>query len=178
METEASTDAEEPETVPEVEATTKPKLITPDAFTHTSSKRGARPDSANSTGSSVTIVTAVNTSQPSVDDHTASSISSNLSDSTLKSSMEETPQSSFAMDESPVMTPTSLPLPMTPVVGAPGSMTSTSLPLPMTPPAQVAPDPSVIPMPAFQSTPFHLAAKTGNKEQVVWHFFGRGLLAP
>ena len=131
--TEASTDVEESNGMSDSVSARRPKLITPDAFTHSASKHSYRPESSNSNGSSVTSVSALNLSQHSVDDILNSSASSRLSESTLRSSMQDgTPQSSF-VDESHVMTPT-------------------SLPLPQTPPAHSAPDASSVPIPTFHST--------------------------
>ena len=87
----------------------------------------------NSSGSSVTIVSGLNNSQGSVDELLGSSVSSRLSDTTIRSSNSVTPQGSFAQ-ESGILTPTSLPLPPSPTVMS-------------------APDPSSVPIPNFRSSP-------------------------
>ena len=82
------------------------------------------------------MVSGLSNSQASVDELLGSSVSSRLSDTTGRSSNSATPQGSFA-HESGLLTPTSLPLPQSPLTQAP--------------------DPSEIPMLNFQSTP-HVAS--------------------
>ena len=130
--TEASTDAEEPDEQSDGPLPARTKLITPEAFANTASRGSPRPEAVSSSGgSSVTMVSGLNNSQVSVDELLGSSVSSRLSDTTVRSSNSATPQGSFAQD-SGLLTPTSLPLP--------GSPTQ-------------APDPSAIPIPNFQSSP-------------------------
>ncbi|XP_078367719.1 enhancer of mRNA-decapping protein 4-like isoform X2 [Oculina patagonica] len=130
--TEASTDAEEPDEHTDGPLPARTKLITPEAFANTASRGSPRPEAVSSSGgSSVTMVSGLNNSQVSVDELLGSSVSSRLSDTTVRSSNSATPQGSFAHD-SGLLTPTSLPLP--------GSPTQ-------------APDPSSVPIPNFQSSP-------------------------
>ena len=134
METEASTDVEETDDVPDASVPVRAKLITPDAFTHSTSKGTSRPVTiSSSSSSSVTLVSGLNTSRASVDELLGSSLSSRLSDTTVRSSNSVSPQGSFSR-EGGLLTPTSLPLPPSPTVTA-------------------APDPSTVPIPNFQSTP-------------------------
>ena len=127
--TEASTDAEEPDDHPDGPPPSRAKLITPEAF---ASKGSPRPEAVSSSaGSSVTMVSGLNNSQVSVDELLGSSVSSRLSDTTVRSSNSATTQGSF-VHESGILTPTSLPLPGSPTL---------------------APDPSAIPIPNFQSSP-------------------------
>lgn len=132
--TEASTDVEEHD---EATCTDGPhpirtKLMTPEAFKNTGSKNSSHPEAVSSSGSSVTMVSGLNTSQGSVDELLASSLSSRVSDSTIRSSSSGTPQGSF--HDSGVRTPTSLPLPESPTIVS-------------------APQPTTIPIPYFQSSP-------------------------
>jgi hypothetical protein len=116
----------------DVSASTRPKLIAPEAFTH-SSKDSPRPESNASNVSSGTVVSALDASHNSVDDSVMSSVTSKLSEST-KSSIQEAASQNFYSQASGVLTPT-------------------SLPLPGTPPFSVAPDPTAVPIPNFKSSP-------------------------
>lgn len=132
--TEASTDAEEPDEHTDGPLPVRTKLITPEAFANSVSRSSPRPEAVSSSGgSSVTMVSGLNNSQVSVDELLGSSVSSRLSDTTVRSSNSATPQGSFTHD-SGLLTPTSLPLPASPTVSQ-------------------APDPSAIPIPHFQSSP-------------------------
>lgn len=130
--TETSTDVEEPDENTDGPYPVRAKLITPEAFKNTASRGSPRPEAISSSGSSVTMVSGLNNSQGSVDELLGSSVSSRLSDTTIRSSGSGTPQGSFAQDSG--LTPTSLPLPPSPTV-------------------MLAPDPSAIPIPNFRSSP-------------------------
>lgn len=131
--TEASTDVEEPDESTDGPNPARAKLITPEAFKNTVSRGSPRPEGMNSSGSSVTMVSGLNNSQGSVDELLGSSVSSRLSDTTIRSSNSATPQGSFAQDS--------------------GLRTPTSLPLPPSPTSMHAPDPRAVPIPHFQSSP-------------------------
>ncbi|XP_048577048.1 enhancer of mRNA-decapping protein 4 isoform X2 [Nematostella vectensis] len=156
--TEASTDVDESDPgPPDTPGSSHHKLITPDAFT----KGSSRPESMTS---SITTVSALPNAS-GVDMPLDGSVSSNLSDTTVKSSLAEslrdTPRSSFS--DNRVLTPTSLPLPPTPPSQPPPevptsqahpdkrSLSPTSLPIPDTPLLSAAPDASMVPIPKFQS---------------------------
>lgn len=131
--TEASTDVEEPEESTDGPVPGRTKLITPQAFESTVSQGSPHPEAVNSSsGSSITLISGLNNSQASVDELLGSSVSSRLSDSTVKSSNSATPQGSFS-HENGILTPTSLPLPQSPVT--------------------LTPNPSAIPILNFQSSP-------------------------
>lgn len=133
-ETEASTDVEDPDESTDGPFPTRAKLITPEAFTNTASRGSPRPEALGSSGgSSVTMVSGLNNSQASVDELLGSSVSSRLSDTTVRSSNSATPHGSFIHDS--------------------GLLTPTSLPLPPSPTITQAPDPSAIPIPNFRSSP-------------------------
>ena len=132
--TEASTDVEEPDEHTDGPLPVRTKLITPEAFANSVSRASPRHEALGSSGgSSVTMVSGLNNSQVSVDELLGSSVSSRLSDTTVRSSNSATPQGSFTHDSDP-LTPTSLPLPASPTVTQ-------------------APDPSAILFPNFQSSP-------------------------
>ena len=132
--TEASTDAEEPDEHTDGPLPVRTKLITPEAFANSVSRNSPRPEAVSSSGgSSATMVSGLNDSQVSVDELLGSSVSSRLSDTTVRSSNSATPQGSFTHDS--------------------GLLTPTSLPLPASPTVTQAPDPSAIPIPNFQSSP-------------------------
>ena len=132
--TEASTDVEEADEQTDGLLPVRTKLITPEAFANSVSRGSPRPEAVSSSGgSSVTMVSGLNNSQVSVDELLGSSVSSRLSDTTVRSSNSATPQGSFTHDS--------------------GLLTPTSLPLPASPTVTQAPAPSAIPMPNFQSSP-------------------------
>ncbi|XP_031552584.1 enhancer of mRNA-decapping protein 4-like isoform X2 [Actinia tenebrosa] len=130
--TEASVDLDESDAASDTSASTRPKLIAPDAFTHTT-KDASRPESNASNVSSGTLVSALEASQNSVEESVMSSVTSRLSDSTRSSTQETVPQNFFGQPSS-VLTPT-------------------SLPLPATPPFSLAPDAAAVPIPTFKSSP-------------------------
>ncbi|RMX51313.1 hypothetical protein pdam_00004685 [Pocillopora damicornis] len=131
--TEASTDVEEPEESTDGPVPVRTKLLTPQAFASTALQGSTHPEAVNSSnGSSITMISGLNNSQASVDELLGSSVSSRLSDTTVRSSNSATPQGSLA-HESGILTPTTLPLPQSPV-------TPTS-------------NPSAIPILNFQSSP-------------------------
>ena len=131
--TEASTDVEEPEESTDGPVPVRTKLLTPQAFASTALQGSTHPEAVNSSnGSSITMISGLNNSQASVDELLGSSVSSRLSDTTGRSSNSATPQGSLA-HESGILTPTTLPLPQSPV-------TPTS-------------NPSAIPILNFQSSP-------------------------
>ncbi|XP_067055317.1 enhancer of mRNA-decapping protein 4-like isoform X1 [Acropora muricata] len=136
--TEASTDVEEHDEATDEPHPGQPKLMTPEAFKNSGSKMSTQPEAVSSSGSSVTLVSRLNTSQGSVDELLASSLSSRVSDSTIRSSTSVTPQG--CLHESGVRTPTSLPLPASPTI------TNAS-------------EPSTVPIPYFQSSPRVVAAQ-------------------
>lgn len=132
--TEASTDAEEPDEHTDGHLPVRAKLLTPEAFANSVSRSSPHPEAVSSSGgSSVTMVSGLNNSQVSVDELLGSSVSSRLSDATVRSSNSATPQGSFTHDS--------------------GLLTPTSLPLPASPTVTQAPDRSAIPIPNFQSSP-------------------------
>lgn len=130
--TEASTDVEEHDDATDELHPGHPKLMTPEAFKNSVSKTSTQPEVVSSSGSSVTMVSRLNTSQGSVDELLASSLSSCVTDSTIRSSTSGTPQG--LLRDSGVRTPTSLPLPTSPTI------TSAS-------------EPGTVPIPYFQSSP-------------------------
>lgn len=132
--TEASTDVEEPDEHTDGHLPVRTKLITPEAFASSISRGSPHPEAVSSSGgSSVTMVSGLNNSQVSVDELLGSSVSSRLSDTTVRSSNSATPQGSFTHDS--------------------GLLTPTSLPLPASPTVTQSPDPSAVPIPNFQSSP-------------------------
>lgn len=127
--TEPSVDLDESDAASDSSASTKPKLIAPDAFTH----HVSRPESNASNVSSGTLVSALEASQNSVDESVISSVTSRLSDSTKSSTQETAPQNFYGPPS--------------------GILTPTSLPLPATPPFSIAPDATTVPIPSFKSSP-------------------------
>ena len=132
--TEGSTDVEEPDEHTDGPLPVRTKLITPEAFANSVSRGSPRPEAlGSSSGSSVTMVSGLNNSQVSVDELLGSSVSSRLSDTTVRSSNSATPQGSFTHDS--------------------GLLTPTSLPLPASPTVIQALDPTAVSIPNFQSSP-------------------------
>lgn len=130
--TEASTDVEEHDDNTDGPHPVRAKLITPEAFKNSVSRGSSRTDAVSSSGSSVTMVSGLNNSQGSVDELLGSSVSSRLSDTTIRSSNSVTPHGSY--HSSGILTPTSLPLPPSPTI-------------------LNTPEGGSVPVPHFQSSP-------------------------